>query len=580
MRATSGTAASTQNLKALSVFRVAFAAYLIGDFLANDILYFSDFYGREGILPTFELFRRESASLPSLLACPFAMLEQPLATAILELLYLCALLGLFLGFRTRICNVIVLAIKVYLNTRNPDLVSGIEDLSRLLLIWSLFLPLNNYWSIDAVLDPRLSNRRWSILPFLAVRVQVCSIYVFAALFKLQGEAWRNGSAVSWVLRDNVFGGTYAGAVLLDHYAHLVQFLTFAVLALQLSFSLLIFCPWRNNATRLLALAATASMHIAFIVFLNVGGFPYVCLTMLLLLVPDEWIDCILRRGRESCQFLLRHLPSSLWKLLTPSLVIALPVTVDARVLKPAKARLWKLGGNALLAEAPAPWRSLFASPLGTSADASLPSRIREAPEQVVTPLDASQRRASRTVPTTSPTRELSQASVALCFALSTLALFCNVSGVSEPWLGKWSLIERLSRVALVQQRWELFAPIPAHAHREIRIDAVLQSGEWTDAMTALPSALVRSSREGAMLQFANFRWRKYFAGYQDHNENKWAALGSYLCRRLNNARVGIARPIQFVVVSITVEPARSTGQSFERKQTRQVTECQSVTGRV
>jgi len=31
------------------------------------------------------------------------------------------------------------------------------------------------------------------------------------------------------------------------------------------------------------------MHLAFIVCLNVGGFPYLCLIMLLLLVPDAWI---------------------------------------------------------------------------------------------------------------------------------------------------------------------------------------------------------------------------------------------------------------------------------------------------
>jgi len=74
-----------------------------------------------------------------------------------------------------------------------------------------------------------------------------------------------------------------GLLLLDHAAPLLPAVNHAVILFQLGFPLLVYCPWRNDLMRGLAIAGAAAMHLAFIVCLNVGGFPYLCLIMLLLL---------------------------------------------------------------------------------------------------------------------------------------------------------------------------------------------------------------------------------------------------------------------------------------------------------
>src|SRR6185295_471337 len=99
------------------------------------------------------------------------------------------------------------ALHSYLYWRNPLITSGAENLSRLALLWCLFLPMARYWSVDAAMDPKPRDRHYPGLPFVAIRLQLCSVYVFAALFKLLGEPWRDGSAIALALSDTLYGNT-------------------------------------------------------------------------------------------------------------------------------------------------------------------------------------------------------------------------------------------------------------------------------------------------------------------------------------------------------------------------------------
>ena len=91
----------------------------------------------------------------------------------------------------------MLLLNSYLYWRNVYVVSGAEDLARLLLIWCLFLPLNRYWSVDAALDPQSRERPYPVLPFVALRLQIVSLYVFSGLFKLAGARWLDAPPSPW-----------------------------------------------------------------------------------------------------------------------------------------------------------------------------------------------------------------------------------------------------------------------------------------------------------------------------------------------------------------------------------------------
>ena len=159
-----------------------------------------------------------------------------------------------IGYRTRLSNAVVLLLNSYLYWRNVYVVSGAEDLARLLLIWCLFLPLNRYWSVDAALDPQSRERPYPVLPFVALRLQIVSLYVFSGLFKLAGARWLDGSAVAMVLTDNMFGATPVGLFLAGHFPGLLVFVTYATIAFQLALPFLVYSPWYNDLTRAIALA--------------------------------------------------------------------------------------------------------------------------------------------------------------------------------------------------------------------------------------------------------------------------------------------------------------------------------------
>src|SRR5262249_4475459 len=160
------------------------------------------------------------------------------------------------------------------NWRNPFAVTGAETLSRLMLLWCLFLPMNRYWALDAALDPRPRTRAYPILPFLAIRWQLCSIYFFSALFKLQGTPWREGSAISWALGDTIYGNTWLGMLLVEQAPLLLFYSTYAVVLFQLALPLLLYSPWRNDLLRGMGLAGAVALHVSFIFCLNIGSFPY------------------------------------------------------------------------------------------------------------------------------------------------------------------------------------------------------------------------------------------------------------------------------------------------------------------
>jgi hypothetical protein len=74
-----------------------------------------------------------------------------------------AAMCMLLGFHTRVMVLAVWILVVSLQVRNPYVLSGADTLLRVLLFWSMFLPLGAVWSMDAAEALRCS--RLSSEPF-------------------------------------------------------------------------------------------------------------------------------------------------------------------------------------------------------------------------------------------------------------------------------------------------------------------------------------------------------------------------------------------------------------------------------
>src|SRR5262249_42413913 len=262
-----------------------------------------------------------------------------------------------------------------------------------------------------------------------------------------------------VLRDNMYGGTPLGLYLADHFPLLLGAVTYATIGLQLLLPLLIYSPWYNDLTRGFALAGLAAMHLSFIVLLNIGGFPFICLAVLILLVPDRWWDRALngRRARlakvaifyePDCGFC--HRVSLLLRefLLSPTTAVH-PASIDPDALRLlTEHNSWVVRGadRSIYLK----WRAVayvlkqnpLLAPLGWLTDLPLlrapMARLYDcvgAHRQGLAPI-------ARRILRFRKERPIGAGAEIVCGVLMWLALICNV--LSLPWPGK----ERLSAVVV------------------------------------------------------------------------------------------------------------------------------------
>ena len=285
------------DLQAFALFRILFAVYLLCDFLVGQWPYYSEFYGTGGIVPLSvldaELFRPGLAFMLPLVR----LFQSARLDILLPFGYPLAIMLFGIGYRTRAAAAIAYVFNVYLFWRNPYVRSGADDLSHLLLLWCLFIPLDRFWSVDAALSKGDRCGGISMVPTLAVRIQIAAVYVFAGLFKLYGEPWRKGLGAAYAMSDQLYGSTLLSEWLLAHLPGTIVAANYLIIVFQLAFPLLIYCPWQNGWTRVFAVCGAAIIHLSFIFCLKIGDFPYISLVMLLLLLKDEWIERALAARR-------------------------------------------------------------------------------------------------------------------------------------------------------------------------------------------------------------------------------------------------------------------------------------------
>ena len=488
---------------------------------------------------------------------------------VFAVLYSAAAFGFAIGYKTRWSNAFVFVLNGYLYWRNPYVDSGAETLAHLLLLWCLFLPMGRYWSVDAALDPESRQRPHPILPFLALRLQIASLYLFAALFKVAGLAWRNGSALTWALSDGIFGATSPGLFLLHHAPGLLYVVNYLVIAFQLAFIFLIYCPWRNDLVRAVAIAGSATMHVSFIFFLNVGGFPYVCLTMLMLLIPDSWFDRLLRKRREKlagvkiyyepgCGFCQRVSLILREFLLAPNSLVA-PASADP------EAHSLLIANNSWVVNGAdekfyLKWRAmdylLLQQPLFVPIGWLFERRLLQKPMERLYDLIGSNRQRFAPItkilfPIRSP-RSIGKLGLVLCGFLMAFALTSNIFGLARLSFPALYSFDEITAVLQVKQSWEVFAPGPTHFQYDYREVAQLADGSTVDVMALLPVPVFRTDKNWR-IAFSSPRWVKYYTRFGDLTEHDWPAFGRYLCRQAQ-AHITSGSTVQQIGLTVITRP--------------------------
>jgi hypothetical protein len=217
------------------------------------------------------------------------------------------------GFMTRLFHILSLSLVAVISLTNRMFVleNGGHYVLKVLVIWSVFLPLGRRLSIDALRSARgaragrvpavADGRPVVSLAVLALLLQLAVIYLFNVIQKT-GPAWRDGSAVHYVLHDERMN-TAVAVWIREHLPELaLRGLTWATLALEAAAVILVLSPVATRHLRLLAVVLLPALHAGFAVCLVLGVFSWAMIAFFpLLLAPAHWawIERRLRLARAT-----------------------------------------------------------------------------------------------------------------------------------------------------------------------------------------------------------------------------------------------------------------------------------------
>lgn len=532
------------DLRTLALFR-----FFLGIVLATDMLNrFADlraFYTDWGLMP------RDWAQAfngPLRLSLHFVNGDAWFAALLLAVECLAGL-ALAFGYRTRAAGMLTFVLQGSLLNRNPMILLGGDTLLACLLFWGLFLPLNARWSVDAVLadePPPQDNRHFSAAG-IGLLVQVLSVYFFSALLKDGNEWWPDGTAVYYTMTLERYSSPL-GRWLLGAPA-LMTGLTYFVYFLELLGPAIALSPVLQRPLRFLVMISLMGMHLAFIVFMEIGHFPYVSLCSLTVLLGGWWWDWAENRvdhGRHlkiyydrDCGFclkaclLLRHL------LIVPRTEI-MPAQNSERANALMQAQYsWVVIDAADVAHTK--WNALVAiirdSLLFGWTWRLVSLNIWEKPGNTAYDWVGRHRALfGRLTAALLPSRQIRFESSASAqrVALVFVALLLVWNLVTVGWLPlrvAWAL-EPVVRPLRLDQTWNMFAPTPWRDDGWYIVPGTLEDGSEIDLLTG--TAITYQKPPNIAATEPNIRWRTYHTLiWSRHYAENRKYYARWLCRDWN-----------------------------------------------
>lgn len=277
------------DVRALAALRIALGVLLLAD-LANRTPDLCAHYADAGTLPRDTL----RALRPGTWPLSVHMLGGGTAfQAALFVLAAGVAAALLAGWRTRIATALSWFLLASLHARNPLVLQGGDTLLRLLLFWSLFLPLGAIWSLDARRAGDTSPPRRIVSPATAaLLLQTCAVYWMSGLQKSHPVWQVEARAVADALALDSFATAF-GRSLLAH-PDLLRASSRIVLWTEIIAPLLAFVPVCTARIRVAVVLTFVAMHLGFALCLELGLFPLTSAASWLVFLPASFWDRVTR----------------------------------------------------------------------------------------------------------------------------------------------------------------------------------------------------------------------------------------------------------------------------------------------
>ncbi|MDQ3524854.1 MAG: HTTM domain-containing protein [Chloroflexota bacterium] len=482
------------DLRSLAVFRIVLASIVLLDMVGraqNLQVHYAD----TGVLPRHIVIEALNPWRWSLYFLNGTVQFQGLLVG----LTVAAALAMLIGYRTRTMTIIVWVMMLSIHLRNPLVSSASDTLVRLLLFWSMFLPLGACWSLDRRRRPASERPSIQFLSMATVGLfaQIAFMYWFTALLKT-GDTWRSdGTALYLALGAKHITRDFGD--FLFQFETLLQWLTFASLGLEVIAPILLFSPIATGPVRTAAVAAIMAFQLGIYLTMDLGIFPWTSALCMVCFLPAWFWDRVLPWART-----LRH------RIPVPQLGHAAAAHVgfqDRLFLR-------------------VPWAS-----------APVPEATHEPPEQ--------RQRVDSVEVAAGPDDRPTLRSSPLLNIVAASCLFI-VFGVNLATVSDYRVPEQVAPLvdgAALNQRWGMFAPAPINSTVWFVYRGTLADETEVDLLPTLihddPQVVRMLSWEEpddiAGNLFGDKYWRKYVdAVAVSHRGDERLALARYICRTWNS----------------------------------------------
>ena len=215
---------------------------------------------------------------------------------------LAILVAMTVGIWSRVTVPMAFAVAVVQVRWNPLPTTGADNVLRALLFCLMWVDTGAVWSLDARRRRRSEPSRADlagapssppprsvIAPLRLMRFQIALVYLSAGLHKLDNLAWRDGSAVHYVLSSNVH--QRVPYFIPPGLEWLPTTATYITLLWELTFAILVLVP----AGRVIALVAGILVHLGMFVFMEVGPFHLVMLASYPAFLSPRTVEALGRR---------------------------------------------------------------------------------------------------------------------------------------------------------------------------------------------------------------------------------------------------------------------------------------------
>jgi predicted DCC family thiol-disulfide oxidoreductase YuxK len=204
------------------------------------------------------------------------------------------ILAFIFGYQTRIMTFLCWFFYVSMINRDPIITHGGDVVVRMILFWSMLIPLGIHYSMDAALQKHKYPARQLLSPgTIGLTMQILLIYFFSGLLK-NDTAWNGeGNAIAYALQLENFASPIG--IFLRKFPVFLQFLTYSTALLEALGPVIAMIAFQKPLSRIIVIFAFMSLHFGIFLAMNIGLFPWMCLAAWTVFLPGEFWDWIERK---------------------------------------------------------------------------------------------------------------------------------------------------------------------------------------------------------------------------------------------------------------------------------------------